>query len=257
VGVVVDSNIQEEIERLEAQGNFALADLVTQRNGVSLAALAFQTSVPARFAALLANAPGFQALRARQEHRDRRDENDRAAKHAVSQRVIDRNMLRLRLGGEDIEISQGDMRKAMEARVTALEERRRQLLRNGQNPEEVERIENLVASYKPVINNLKTERASATTTAAIEDLAKRDSGLMAEVNAVKAEALRGAERRASFSAEQFSGSGIVAPVIKDVFGRAASPPVPLEVVLIPTSPLAPSSPKGQQDAKNTLQSLGL
>jgi hypothetical protein len=257
VGVIVDSSIQEEIERLEARGNFALADLVTARNGVSLASLAFQTTVPAQFAALLSSAPGFQAMRLRQEHRDRRAEEDRAAKHAVSQRAIDRNMLTLRLGGEDIEISQGDMRRAMEARVSALEERRRHLLQSGYNPEEVERIEKLTASYKPVINNLKTERASAATTAAIEDLAKRDPGLMTEINAVKMEAARGAERRVSFSAAHFSGSGIAAPVIKDVFGKAASLPVPGEAVPTPSSPLPPSSPKGQQDVKNTLQSLGL
>ncbi len=218
MGVIVDDGIRKEIERLESAGNFSLADLLRGESEVSLQSLAFQASVPARYMTLVTNSAASATVKDRHGGgmRSARDEEDDEERDA-HQRAIDRNILHLRLRGEDVDISQGDMRKAMEARVAALEERRRELLRSGQNPEEVNRIENLVAAYKPVISEIKTGRASAGTTAAIEDLANRDPGLMTEIHAVKAEAVRTPERRASSSAQYFAEGGVAGPSLKAAF----------------------------------------
>jgi len=66
---------------------------------------------------------------------------------AYNQYVIDSNQLTLNIDGQNIKISQGDLRKSMVNRVKELEAQRAQLAANNGDPSEIAKTDHLLAKY--------------------------------------------------------------------------------------------------------------
>ena len=256
MSVVVDDAMQRRIDELEAKGNFAQARELRETSAVSIDSLAFQTNVPSKFQGLVANSAAALSARLQSEERRGRDHDglSRAFDMAASfQRQIDSNVVTLQIDGQELRISQGDLRKAMDDRLLALKERKKQLDQAGGNSEERKRLGTLIDEYEPVIKSLKDRKADAQTMSAVQDLLKKDPPLGAEIKRyqVGTQLLPTADSRASFSSE-FFGDGIKAPSLTTAFAAAASP-APEPVQADPSIGLETR----KQNLETGIQSLGL
>ncbi len=81
----------------------------------------------------------------------------------MHQHEIDENKVKLTLDGEVVEITQGDLRKAMTARVKALEERRQQLEQNHGSADELAQIVGLIKGYAATASSAEPPDQSGLT----------------------------------------------------------------------------------------------
>ena len=257
MGVIVGSGMQAQIDQLEAKGAFSLADTFRQANQVSLESLAFMTNVPPEYEALVANSFASQAIRAQRDEKTKEDEQEKKSAVELAaeyQRELDENMLSLNIDGEDIQISQGDLRKAMQKRVEELEEQKKELEKNGGSPEQISKVEGLIGDYNSATTDSENKPLDPK---AVQHLIEEDPTWAEELKnkppaSQSAENVVSGNRRSSFSDDAFNGDGIAAAPLKPVFANSASPNPP------PTAPIpAPTLEKQQQNLNNALQSAGL
>lgn len=241
--------------RLERYSPLAPMGAATEH--ISLDALAFMTTIPARYMHLLGRLPQVQNAHLhdlKMREREREFADNLADLVRLSQHQIDSNMLTLKVGGKDIQISQGELRRIMEKRVEALKERRDQLAHSGGDPKEIARLDNLIERYEPVIETTGEGMAKTGTMDEIDGLLEDDPEFKEQVERdhhPKAPVV--SDRRTSFSASEFDQGGIVALPLSAAFARSATPdkaPQPAPVG-------APEFEQRRQNLDNTFQSLGL
>jgi hypothetical protein len=258
MAVIVDDGVRKEVAQLEAAGKFSLAGQFKKANEVSLESLAFQTTVPAEYAALVENSAAFQAMRAQHDekakHEHEQEERDAKRAAAVYQQEIDRNVLSFDVDGHDIQISQGDLRKIMKARLEALEEQKKELQRTGRNPVELKRVDNLIAEYEPAVDDLQKHKADAATMGTVGDLMRRDGELAAQIETHSSHEIQQTnEEKTSPSAEHTSPGGSATQPLTVTFSRTASPEIQA-----PSAPAPQPLPEQrQQKANNTVASIGI
>ncbi|GEM_PF-4868121 len=260
MGVVLDDGIRKEIDQLEAAGKFALAAAFRKANEVSLESLAFQTSVPSEYQVLVANSAAFQAQKAHQEDKAKREREEGQEFNArlaeLRREELDAQVLRFTIDGEDIEISRGDLRHAVKHRVEELEDRRRELLRTSESPDELRKVNRLIAGYNPVAKDLDSERPTdANMVAGVHDAITRDAQFAAELKhdhaASIVENAAPVAGRTSYASEKFSTGGVMAQPLTAVFVQNASPLAPVPAAPVTAPP--PASPR----AKDALQAAGI
>jgi hypothetical protein len=259
MGVIIDDGIQKEIDQFEAKGAFSLADQFRKANEVSLESLAFMAFVPAKYQALVANSNASQAIREQHDEkakREKQEEKDHAQRLAAYQQQIDANVLRLSINGADVDISQGDLRKVMQHRVEELEEQKKELLKNGGNPKELRRVDNLIDEYHPIIDDLQNHKADAATMNAIKEVTKEDPPLAERIQSHYSDGLHVTasavtERQTSLTAEDFASDTSAKSTLKTSFALHASPDIP------PPAAAPPTLDKSLRKVDNTVQSLGL
>ena len=242
MGVIVDDGVRKEVAQLEAAAKFSLADAFKQANEVSVASLAFAAFIPPEYEALLANSAAFQAVQAKREEKEKRakeedEKEQKAERDALYQMEIDRNILKLNIDGQEVDISQGDLRKIMKTRLDTLEEQRDDLQHSGRNPNELHRLDNLIAEYQPVIVDLQKHKADAKTMAGVQNLMRQDPELAAEVKKQQQHApsenqTANAERK-SYAAQHLEAGGITAPPLIAVFAKATAPAAQTQTPLAP------------------------
>ena len=222
-------------------------------SNINLNALFFRASVPAKYQALVAPALAIQKEKLQQDQKEKHEHETELS--AVYQREIDRNILKFSIDGEDIEISQSDLRKSMQARVEVLEERRQALERSGKNPEESKRLGKLIQQYHPMIDDLENQKADAGTSENVKDLMKEDPEWTATLktdNTANLVMNSTTDKRTSFSAQAFDDGTIVAPSLKAAFAKGTTPDVQPQPEEQP-----PALNKTQQAAANMTQTLGI
>jgi hypothetical protein len=246
-------------EQNGSQGRSAPADIsaADDPSRINLNALFFQASVPAKYQNLIAPALAVQKDKLHHEQKEKHDHETELA--AVYQREIDRNILKLNIDGEEIEISQGDLRKVMQHRVHDLDEQKRALQKSGKNPEEVKRLDKLIQQYQPVIDDLQKQKADPATMQAVRDLTKQDPELKP---AIKAQAALNADtgasmadnKRNSYAAQFFQEQTIAAQPLKEAFAKGAAPVAPATEPPPPAAPVAVE--RKQQKSVNDFSSFG-
>lgn len=256
MGVIVDYGVEQQIAALEAQGDFTFARALRAAHEVSLQSLTFRFNLPAKYQALVAGSTALHALQAQQA--EKKNHAQESLTHifemaVLHQQRIDSKMLTLKVGGRDIEISQGELRKIMEERVEALKERREQLLNSGGSPAEIARLDNLIGRYEPVIRTVKRGETTSGTMREIDGLAEDDRPFKARLEKYAAPMAETAnERRISFSSEVLPDEDINAPSLKAVFRQEAAP------VALPQADAAPLPAQPRSPAyEKTGQSFGL
>jgi hypothetical protein len=195
---------------------------------VNLDALANMANVPARFQHLVAGLEAWRnaALEQERDESKKRDRDfaDMAAEMAqIRQQEIDSNRLKLNIGGEDVDISQGDLREIMEKRAKDLREQRDQMARSGASASELERMDNLLDQYDTLNGELKDGKVDSVTMEAIEELSKQDRGLEAAILNRNNRSNDIASPRASFASEALGVGSVPGSALKDAFSRSASP----------------------------------
>ena len=233
MGVIIDSGVKNYIEQLEAKGSFSLAGAFRKANEISLSALATMTFIPPEYQALVENSVAFQVLKNHQEERSKREERER--KHAADlamlhQLEIDNNVLHLSVNGQELDISQGDLRKAMKQRVEELEEERKQLLKKGGDPKELRRINNLLDEYEPVIDDLQNHKADPSTMNAVQDLLKKDPPLAVRIQSqwndnAHITADKTISKENALTSTDPSTNAPTNLILKDQFAKGASPQI--------------------------------
>lgn len=256
--------VSNEQKGLPSEDLSARSGMPADFSTVDLNALATMGYVPAKYQALM---PFIAATRDKLEHQlanqtqDHEDSFLRRAFQAAAevQRQIDRNMLKLNVDGQDINISQGDLRKIMTNRLEELEKQKKTLEASGANPAALDRINHLIEEYKPAIDETKSGKANAGTMDKIHTLLHDDPTFDQRVKQHGAETINSktiasdiVDRRTSFSAEYFDAGGANGPTLKGTFANGASPdakPAPAA-----TTPVTPE--KTAQKVDNAAQSLG-
>lgn len=224
---------------------------------INLNAVSFMANVPARLLPLMAGVIGQRAdetkIRAAQTEKETEDARKFSAELSRErQREIDRHVLSFSIDGENIEISQGDLRKIMKSRMEALEKERRELLRTGRDPERVNRIEDLLGRYKPTVARCETAVADTGTMREMRRLMTDDPQFMAEMKQWQTSHVQSAERRTSFSNAFFNADAGTSSPLKAAFTRGASPASEASAPA-PT----PEFERRQANVKNNLEALGL
>jgi hypothetical protein len=258
MGVIVDSGMKVQIDQLEAKGAFSLADTFRGASEGSLESLAFMTNVPPEYQDLVASTATSQAMRAERDEETKEEDQEEksSAEYAAAyQRQIDENMLSFNIDGEDVQISQGDLQKIMKNRVKELEQQKQDLLRNGGSTQQVQRIDNLLNEYNPVIQENGAKPADAGSMNDIKKLMADDPDLNTEMRQ-KTESLANknpvaGNARTSFSSEFSDGGGISAKPLTPTFTQSASP------AATPPAPTpSPTIQTQQQNLTNILRTAG-
>lgn len=199
---------------------------------VNLAALANMANIPARFQHLIA---GLEAWRTAEllQQREQEQKRDRDLADLATdlveaqQREIDENRVKLNIGGEDVDISQGDLRGIMEKRARELREQRDDMARSGANARDLERMDDLIDHYDPLIEELKNDKADRVTMEAVEELAKRDPPLGARIKDFGGpEIAKGLSKSASFTSAPSLESRISGSSLKEAFTRSSTGETP-------------------------------
>lgn len=227
----MSNDLKDEKKGLPFEGLSSRPGMPADLGSINIDALAFLPNIPAKYRALmpfLAARQNELAQRHQQEKRERAEQISEFASQisAAAQREIDRNVVSLKIGGKDIDISQGDLRKIMTERAEELKEKRARLERSGGSAEEIRRLDDLIEQYDPLIERLKKGKADPATIAAVQNLAEEDPVLSSEIenhhgNVPVADATQ--TRRTSYSAAHLDEGAIAGPSIKDSFTRGASP----------------------------------
>lgn len=168
----------------------------------------------------------------------------------IRQQEIDSNRLKLNIGGEDVDISQGDLREIMEKRAKDLREQRDQMARSGASASELERMDNLLDQYDTLNGELKDGKADDITLEAVQELAKQDPALAAEIKAFK-QPQADIAPSVPLSADRLATVTGGATALRETFGQSASPTAPA----LPDTPAPDQNPLAEAKAK--LQSLAL
>lgn len=228
----------------------------------SLEALAFMANIPPKYWHLLNHLPAVEAARLEQEQKREREAafwENALEVMAQQQRQIDENRLRLTIDGADVEISQGDLRKAMTARLDELREQRRAVQRSGRGAGDAQRLDRLIEQYEPLIDRLQKEKADTATLAEIQELAKKDPPLCGQIQMFSNErvavvAISEQQRRVSYATANLDQGGISAFKLREPFARSASP----EGLALATAPAVtrPAVENQQQDQRTPFATAG-
>lgn len=235
MGAAVDDDSRKDKNDWLEEGRFPPAVQPVDFSEMSLDALSFMANIPPQYQALVAAVIAQRAeeekFRAR-EKRDKEEELDRllSGMRQTRQQEIDRNLLAFEIGGKEVTISQGDLRRIMQARMEELRERRERLAHEGGNAEEIRRIDRLLGRYEPAVDRLKEREADAGTIAEVKDLAEKDPpfGEHFQVLAndrVHVTAMSGNDRRISYAAAYLDEDAAGSPRLKDQFAKSASSPI--------------------------------
>lgn len=248
------NNTHQEGNGVRLERYSPLAAMAAAPERISLDALAFMASIPPRYMHLLGRIPSqhddrLHELKIRERQRQFLD--NVADMVMLSQQQIDSTKLTLKVRGKDIKISQGELRKIMEERVVELEERRTQLAQSGGSPDEIQRMDDLIERYKPVIKTMKRDPANDETMKAVGELMGADPELESKLDDRDASAP--AAKRQTSAAKEYDTDGIKGPSLSAAFTGSASP-VSSTATPEPASPV-PEQPK--PSTENKFQSLAM
>lgn len=241
--------------------NYAPLDEMEQAVGtMNLDALAFRAMIPAKFQAMLASYRRHQADLAESDTENSKSRTADKYAHTMLraseiQQQIDSNRLQLSVGGKAIDIEQGELRQIMEQRLERLKERRALMVEGGASDGDIAALDDLIADYEPLIDDLKDSKADEATIDAIEDLLEKDPELARQLEAdqdyAAEQSMSAGNVATSFSAEHFEEGGMVAPSLTAAFAQGGS--------ITPTSDVPENAPQPDdsgQKLNNTLESFG-
>lgn len=250
-----DQDQQRNGVRIEPHSS--AADMSAGLEKISDNALSFMANVPAQYLSRLANSAAYQATRMQHDADIGRKRGKSSLKEAfdlasLRQQQIDNHKLSLTLGGKDIEITQGELRRVMGVRVEELNEQKLLLERTGGSPEEIERVKKLTDKYGSAMEGLAQGEENPETMNAIYELDQQDPRLLQLIERSRGmDAAPTNNRRTSYANETLGDGGIAAPSLMEAFMRRASP------VAAPEPGPAVSAPAQRQPAtEKPFQSLG-
>lgn len=126
------------------------------------------------------------------------------------------------------------------------------MARSGASADKLERMDNLIDQYDPLIDDLKNGKADRVTIEAVQELAKQDPELAREIKRANSQNHDVAQTRTtSFSAEAFATGAVSGSLsLRETFAKGAAPQSE------PAPESAPSVLPPKRNLDSTLDSMG-
>ncbi|MFD2257695.1 hypothetical protein ACFSSA_13510 [Luteolibacter algae] len=207
--------------------------MTDELEGMDPEALSFRAILPAKYQFLVAS------YRTRQDQLEidesgfpKKREAEILADTMLSsiqrQQEIDAHRLSLQVNGQNLDITQGELRRIMEKRLEELREIRESMIQGGAGSAEISALDETIQKYDETIDDLADGRADATVEEAVQELIEADPGfaeMLENHSNPSVEKTSSVEiPRTSFAAEQFGDETMQTFSLSDAFSRGGELP---------------------------------